>query len=1333
MKSILSAYLKRLTNLSQRNRSLFLLRNTAYQDIDFHKIDALKKDEGLKVIEQLSKGKSYFLTENIDPRVGKRNDISANLAKIQRRDNFIFRESGAKDLYLGWPFVHGKLLGEQMVRCPLLFFPVKLELKENKWMLFSRSEVNITFNKSFLLAYSYFNKIRIEDDFLETVFNDFDNEIRPFLTSLYQLIRDSPIELNFNQDLFMERIIAFSQFQKDQFVKKYEAGELKLFSEAVLGIFPQSGSHLVTDYNELIESNRFGDLEAFFADKNPSPEEEQQEGSPYRMKFLNKLKEEETYTPFPIDASQENALKAIKKHNSIVIQGPPGSGKSQLICNLISDFASRGKKILLVCQKRAALDVVYKRLEEIKAEKFCALVHDFKNDRKSIYEQINRQIESLYEYQQINNGLDSIFLERNYLKACRQIDQLTEDLDDFKNALFDTSQAGISAKELYLRSELNNLSVKLDEEFSNYRMNEIDEKLSSWDQYINMYFRFEAEDYLWKDRVSFKEFSGLDLKTIVSTLNEIPVFKKKVNEKITQFAIREMSLEEHLSILDAEKDLRAFLRIIEDEEIFESFRHYIDNKTDLLLLQNRQRIIMDCFAGEGVEQSTKSEELVDVQKLLDNALSKRKNIITWWLYSLFSKESYLLKRVLVSNGLELNPNNLNILEQKLNNRMNLEHNLSFLRNLNWLSKMPDSREKQKLQDWFDVQQKALNAKAIIESFRTVRENFKFKESTFQHINKKMEGLIELSKIIHEKLKVWNKHLSKKQIEEQLFSAKNLDKLISSVNSDFEDLCYFDRLKDDLPRSDIKLLQKVLDVPEVDHPDKVIPILLNSLSLTWIEHLEIKYPELRMAGSSELDQKIVQLQQSLKEKESSSSDILLMRLREMTYKSLEYNRLNNLVSYRELQHQVNKKRKIWPLRQLISKHFEELFNLIPCWMASPESVSAMFPIEEIFDLVIFDEASQCFSEQGIPAVYRARQVVILGDNKQLQPNNLYQVRYEVEEEENPDLENDSLLDLGSRYLMTTMLKGHYRSSSLDLIDFSNKHFYNSSLRFLPSPNAMFNTDPAIKYHHLSYGIWESNKNVMEAEEVIRLVQNYLKAGITNIGIITFNFFQQNLIQDLLEEVSINEKWPIPEDLFIKNIENVQGDERDVIIFSISYARDSSGKLRHQFGSLNAAGGENRLNVAITRARKKIDIVASILPQELNTEDLKHEGPKLLKSYLEYALQVSNGQYDSHFSEKEGFKQDWYLKNRLKNWLNKEKINYSENLPFVDLMVWKEGDSAKLIFTDDDLFYESYSAKEVFAYRPMELQKKNWEYTFVLSRKYWTNHTEAMMAVNRFLDR
>src|SRR5690606_35648594 len=140
--------------------------------------------------------------------------------------------------------------------------------------------------------------------------------------------------------------------------------------------------------------------------------------------------------------------------------------------------------------------------------------------------------------------------------------------------------------------------------------------------------------------------------------------------------------------------------------------------------------------------------------------------------------------------------------------------------------------------------------------------------------------------------------------------------------------------------------------------------------------------------------------------------------------------------------------IWPVRKLIAEQEEALFNLVPCWMASPESVSAIFPMKQLFDLVIFDEASQCFSERGIPAMYRGRQIVVTGDDKQLSPNDLYQVRWQEEEQSDLALEVDSLLDLCKQHLMQVQLREHYRSKSLSLIDFSNRHFYNNKLRMLP---------------------------------------------------------------------------------------------------------------------------------------------------------------------------------------------------------------------------------------------------------------------------------------------
>jgi superfamily I DNA and/or RNA helicase len=165
----------------------------------------------------------------------------------------------------------------------------------------------------------------------------------------------------------------------------------------------------------------------------------------------------------------------------------------------------------------------------------------------------------------------------------------------------------------------------------------------------------------------------------------------------------------------------------------------------------------------------------------------------------------------------------------------------------------------------------------------------------------------------------------------------------------------------------------------------------------------------------------------------------------------------------LKHQVSKKRKIWSIRKLIAELSDEVFNLIPCWLASPETVSAIFPLTThnlaiseknstgyhpvMFDLVIFDEASQCYAEQGIPSIFRGKQTVIAGDSKQLQPSDLYRIRFD-EDEDIPALEVDSFLDLGCQFLPQMQLRGHYRSRSLDLIDFSNQHFYKNSLQLLP---------------------------------------------------------------------------------------------------------------------------------------------------------------------------------------------------------------------------------------------------------------------------------------------
>ena len=210
-----------------------------------------------------------------------------------------------------------------------------------------------------------------------------------------------------------------------------------------------------------------------------------------------------------------------------------------------------------------------------------------------------------------------------------------------------------------------------------------------------------------------------------------------------------------------------------------------------------------------------------------------------------------------------------------------------------------------------------------------------------------------------------------------------------------------------------------------------------------------------------------------------------------------------------------------------------------------------------------------------------------------------------------------------------------------------------------------------------------------------------------------------IMDILEEKALQRKMNIPESLFVKNIENVQGDEKDIIIFSIGYAPDAKGRFTHQFGSLNVVNGENRLNVAVTRAREKVVVVSSILPPQLKVDNTKNEGPKLLKKYLEYALNVSDGHFVPNLNAPEKHRADWYLKHQIQAMASEMELNFNvlEELPFADLTLKKDGKYLGLILTDDELYHQAISVKDMHIYTPFALNGKHWKFRGFYSREFW----------------
>ncbi len=332
----------------------------------------------------------------------------------------------------------------------------------------------------------------------------------------------------------------------------------------------------------------------------------------------------------------------------------------------------------------------------------------------------------------------------------------------------------------------------------------------------------------------------------------------------------------------------------------------------------------------------------------------------------------------------------------------------------------------------------------------------------------------------------------------------------------------------------------------------------------------------------------------------------------------------------LQREVNKKQRHLSVRQLFRQTPHVLLRLKPCLMMSPLAVSTYLEGCDInFDLVIFDEASQVRPHDAICAIYRGRQLVVCGDPKQLPPSDFFNRSPDAAEE--PDDGNpaspaayqsllDACLALG---MPRRRLRWHYRSRREGLIAFSNRHFYDGRLVTFPSPDEA--SSPAIDFVRVCEGRFRDGVNTPEARCVARLVLEHARTRPqASLGVIAFSLRQQERILAELEvlrrqhpetEAFFDEERADP--FFVKNLENVQGDERDRIVLSIGYGPDESATVALRFGPLLQAGGERRLNVAVTRARRQMTVVSSMTAADIDLRRTGSEGVRLLKAFLEYA--------------------------------------------------------------------------------------------------------------------
>lgn len=1242
-------YLKdQLNNLSKSNRSIRMLKLYDKWAFDLSQLNRLEQKDPRSVVESVTqrKGNKLLLKRDINNNVAL--TLSKKLTTLYRNINSIEEETGMYDLHLGFPYITGCALDGTYIRAPLFLYPVRLTRDKSnglKWKL-QVEETEPQLNRTLFLALKKMNDFDVDE-------------------AIYSESEDIAKSIDFSQWISwlkkydfhvhepdQNELQSFQDYRKDT-LPDIQKGTFTLENMAILGHFPQGDSSLLKDYETMIEhaeqeSSDFGLAQDFLKVGEDDEEEKQatEESLDLEQERTEETKEREKFFVLDADASQEDIVKDLKQNQKgMVVHGPPGTGKSQVIVNLIADAAAQNKKVLLVCQKRAALDVVYQRLEGLGLSDHAAMLQDEKKDRKNLYGKIKNLLDQPKDIDEYEQELQDV---------SEKIEEHEAYLNEVAKGLYEVQEHGFKAFDLYskAKSYFNQENIlPINAELPSLSRKNLDDVLANIYTYGDFYSRFGGDNYALKNR---KSFAGLELKDQV-TMKEI---LENIIEKAEESARYLEELEQNMTP-EYSWNIQEKLEKISDDL----------STTEKKTLQKFRLWWWTSFTGKTIV-----EELLEGEKF--NGLSSKE-----W--------------------------------------PQLRESLRILYELSQVSE------------------------TMSQELRSLEKYFKKNE---------IDDL--------------NQRVAKGDIPIQA-----LNRLKEHVIEDFENLRSMDHTYQQSPDFIQSLIEKLKEKTATKNPAddlaaEWVDLVKQSAYIYWIDEIERKHPKLTTVETGEFQRRKDDLKALLQKKASLTAKVLMGRLNKTLHQNLE----TNNKKMKSLKYQAGKKKKVWPVRQLVREFAQDgLINVMPIWLTSPETVSAIFPLqEELFDIVIFDEASQCTVENGIPSIYRGKQVVIAGDEKQLPPFKGFRATVGNEDEEEEDeeptalAESESLLGHGKRFLPEKLLQWHYRSKSEELINFSNHAFYNGTIQTAPNVSRL--KDPAAIQWHKVDGRWINQHNEVEANAVVNLLKQTLTTYLDkSIGIITFNAKQQDKILDFIEneaeqDLEFGKAYQqvmareVDERIFVKNIENVQGDERDIVIFSIAYARNEEGRVYKRFGTLGQQGGENRLNVAVSRAKEQVHVVASIEPYELDVTTTKNEGPRLLKSYMAYAKAVSNvdtEEIDAVLSEL----------NEDRNTRRQERTDLWFDSPFedqvyhalteigyevdtqvgmsgyrIDLAIAHPKDPQRYIIgieCDGATYHSAPSAKERDVYRQQFLESKGWTITRIWSRNWWKNQSAEIERIDQWI--
>ncbi len=929
------------------------------------------------------------------------------------------------------------------------------------------------------------------------------------------------------------------------------------------------------------------------------------------------------------DESQLEAIKSATNGDSFVLQGPPGTGKSQTITNMISSLIANGKKVLFVSEKQAALNVVYENLKRAGINEFAIELHSHKANKKEFIEELYKT--AILPKYDINADVE------NYDK---KYEYLTFILDEYRKTLHKKiDRLGLTMYEIYS----NYLNVKTDFTFKldnilEYNLDDLNKVKNNLDIYADLsaslgydYHKGAFYGFITKD-IEYIRYNAkrdlIDLYEFYESINNI----KKLIIPLIPFKINSYkNVIDSLPYLDKIVQLNCFLS-----------DYFIKEKRNILLKNITEYRDLIKF----IRNSTLNKFInLDIIKTNDlEILTKEFNNIRKSKIR-FIKPSYYKIRKTINGYTNLKMNDAD-LAQKLEEACIYKKKIIAINQLK--KKLPNENK---------------------------MGNYELYYNDCLSLN-----IIDFDLNLNEE-----KYLNlKKKIIDILYQFNQLKKINLNIYIDKFDSNIFNLIEGNLDDIVVKLKDMIDSIELLDiHCQRleVLKYFEDKKIISFLDYtIENKLPLKLLSKTFESvfyeNNILYEFKNNTIYKDFSSMgiDSTLEEFKRLDEMHLELNKayiVSKLSAIRPdesimigskfavLVSEYNKSRRQKPIRILLEEIFDLILDIKPVFLMSPLSVSTYLNSKtDMFDTVIFDEASQVFAWDALGAIYRAKQCIIIGDSKQMPPSNFFNSSIDDEDYDN---ELESILDKGSSAFKTKRLNWHYRSRSEELIAFSNENFYDSRLITIPQAKK-HKKGLGIDFYHVM-GTYEvkSRVNRKEADFIVDLIVEHINTrSDKSLGVVAFSNAQAELIWDLTEEKLMNNPTyrdffskDKKEPFFVKNLESVQGDERDVIIFSICYGYNSENKFYQRFGPLNVLGGERRLNVAITRAKENICVVSSILSSDIKLDQTESIGVKMLKNYLDYAYNSSTPKQIS-FDSKDG------VINSITRFLNKEGYLVETNL-------------------------------------------------------------------------